>query len=200
MVETHERMEKAHEAAHHHSNRQVAVLIAVLAAILALTETGGKTAQNTYLANHIEASNLWAFYQAKTIRLTTLKTAAESIDAIGHDAFGPRKDAVEKQVTRWRQIGDRYESEPGPGGDIMKGEGRKELMHRAKAAEATRDRALAKLHMFEYASAAFQLGIVLASAAVITSVVWLAFLGGGLGLIGVALGLLGWFAPTLIHL
>ena len=197
MTETHERMEKAHEAAHHHSNKQVAVLIALLAAVLALTETGGKTAQNTYLANHIEASNLWAFYQAKTIRLTTLKTASESLDAIGHDAFGERKDAVAKQVARWRQDGERYQSEPKPDG---KGEGRKELMERAQAAEAIRDRALAKLHMFEYASAAFQLGIVLASAAVITSVIGLAFLGGGLGLIGVALGLLGWFAPTLIHL
>lgn len=194
MSETHERMEKAHEAAHHHSNKQVAVLIAVLAAILALTETGGKAAQNAYLAKHIEASNLWAFYQAKTIRLTALKTAAESLDAIGHDAFGERKDAVAKQVGRWRQTGDRYESEP------ETGEGRKELMTRAKAAEAERDKALAKLHLFEYGSAAFQLGIVLASAAVITSVAWLAFIGGGLGLIGVGLGLLGWLAPTLIHL
>jgi hypothetical protein len=53
--------------------------------------------------------------------------------------------------------------------------------------------------MFEYGAAALQLGIVLASAAVITEMIILAFMAMGLGGLGIAFGLLGWFAPTLIH-
>ncbi len=47
-------------------------------------------------------------------------------------------------------------------------------------------------------TAAFELGIVLASASIITEVV--AFAAGGLGLVSVALGLIGWLAPTALHL
>ncbi|MBS0548450.1 MAG: DUF4337 family protein, partial [Proteobacteria bacterium] len=55
-------------------------------------------------------------------------------------------------------------------------------------------------HLFEYGSAAFQLAIVLASAAAVTSVMLLAFAAGGLGLAGAALAGLGFFAPHLLHL
>ena len=57
----------------------------------------------------------------------------------------------------------RYDSEP------ETGEGRKELMSRAIAAEADRDRRLGAYHLFEFSSAAFQIAIVLASASVITA-------------------------------
>ena len=58
------------------SNQTVALFIAVLALVLAFSETLGKAAQTTGLASHIEASNLWSFFQAKTIRQTTVRTAA----------------------------------------------------------------------------------------------------------------------------
>jgi len=57
------------------ANKKVALFIAVLALVLAFSETLGKAAQTSGLAHHIEASNLWAFFQAKTIRQTTLKNA-----------------------------------------------------------------------------------------------------------------------------
>lgn len=196
MVETHERVEKAHEAAHGggHDNKRIAVLITVLAALLAICETAAKNAQNLYMSKHVEAANVWSFYQAKTIRYTTLRVAAETFDSMGYDNFGANKDKVAAQVKRWRETGDRYESEPSTG------EGRKELMAKARETEIVRDRMHAKLHMFEYGSAAFQLAIVLASASVITGVFALTLAGGGLGVIGVVFGLLGWFAPTLLHL
>jgi hypothetical protein len=50
------------------------------------------------------------------------------------------------------------------------------------------------------ASAAFQIGIVLASAAVITGMIALAWLGGALGVAGLALTGLGLFAPHAIPL
>ena len=59
------------------SNKKIALMIAVLALVLALSETLGKSHQVAGLAAHIEASNLWSFFQAKTIRQTVLRTAAE---------------------------------------------------------------------------------------------------------------------------
>ena len=46
------------------ANKNVALLIAVLALVLAFSETLGKAAQTSALASHIEASNLWSFFQA----------------------------------------------------------------------------------------------------------------------------------------
>src|ERR671933_2833636 len=95
--EIHETHEKIHEAGHR--NKGIAVLITTLAALLAIAEMGGKSAQNRSVASNIEAANLWAFFQAKTIRQTTLRTAADALEAIGPEALAPsRADAVAGQV------------------------------------------------------------------------------------------------------
>ena len=59
------------------ANKKIALLVAVLAALLAVSEMSGKSAQTNGLSSHIDASNLWSFFQAKTIRQTTLRTAAD---------------------------------------------------------------------------------------------------------------------------
>jgi hypothetical protein len=74
------------------------------------------------------------------------------------------------------------------------------LQERAKAAEEERDLATAKYHHYELSSAAFQIGIVLASAAVITGMAVLVWLAGLLGLIGLGLLALGLFAPHAVPL
>jgi len=72
------------------SNKRVALLIALLALVLAFSETLGKSAQTAALTHNIEASNLWSFFQAKTIRMTTLRTAAESMDCLLYTSPSPR--------------------------------------------------------------------------------------------------------------
>ena len=174
-------------------DKKTALLVAVLAALLAISELGGKSAQTNALADHIDASNLWSFFQAKTIRQTTMRTAADSIEAQFKD--GQEMPAgLKKQAETWRQTAQRYETEP------ETGEGRKELAARAKVKEAAREKAMSAYHMFEYGSAALQLAIVLAGAAALTSVIWLMVMSIGLGLVGLAFGALGFLAPTLIHL
>jgi hypothetical protein len=66
---------------------------------------------------------------------------------------------------------------------------------RARDEEKKRDLAMARYHHHELASAAFQIGIVLASATVITGMVALVWFAGLLGVLGVVLTLLGLFAP-----
>jgi hypothetical protein len=176
------------------SNKKIALLVAILAALLAISEMGGKSSQTNALSSHIDASNLWSFFQAKTIRQTTLRTAAEEADATFKDTPQGMPAAMKAQSERWRQTAQRYDSEP------ETGEGRKELMARAKTKEQHRDRSLAAYHMFEYASAGFQLAIVLAGAAALTSVAWLTFISMGLGVVGVGFTLLAFLAPTFVHL
>ncbi|HJU31097.1 MAG TPA: DUF4337 domain-containing protein [Hyphomicrobiaceae bacterium] len=175
-------------------NKKIAILISVLALLLAIAETLGKSAQTDALGSNVEASNLWAFYQAKTIRKTTMETAAEQMEVDVQLANDPAvKEILSKRVTEWRDRAARYESEPKPNN---KGEGRKELMARALQAEARRDLALAKYHNFEFASAAFQIAIVLASSYLITGVVYLLWGAGGVGALGLLFALLGMAAPN----
>ena len=175
------------------SNKKIAVLIAVLAAFLAIAETGAKSAQTEVLTEHVEATNMWTFFQAKTMRQALVRTAAEELEAQFKDT-GNMPPAVKSQIDRWKETALRYETEPSTN------EGRKELMARAKAYEGKREKARAAYHNFEFGSAAFQLAIVLASAAAVTSVMALAFIAGGLGLVGAFLTVTGFLAPDLLHL
>jgi Domain of unknown function (DUF4337) len=172
----------------HHSNKGVALLISVLALVLAFAETLGKGAQTGALAYNIEASNLWAFFQAKTIRQTVVRTAAENVDAAGGN------EALKKQAAKWKETASRYQSEPDTG------EGREQLAARAKEAEKKRETSMAAYHHYELASAAVQIAIVLASASIIAEIAALAWAGAALGIVGVVFCVIGFFFPTAVHL
>jgi hypothetical protein len=195
-MSAHESMEHAEHAEHASgSNKKIALLIAVIALCLALSETLGKGAQTEAISKNVEASNLWAFFQAKSIRRTTVQTAAEQGKLIlGVASDETTKAAVQKQIEDWQKTAARYRSEP------ETGEGTEQLAARAKHAEHERDEATAKYHHFEIASAAFQIGIVLASATIITGMIVLAWISGALALVGIVITALGLFQPHLLHL
>ena len=176
----------------HGSNKGVALLISILALLLALAETFGKNAQTAATASNIEASNLWAFFQAKTIRQTVLRTAAEALE-VG-DMRGNTSEVQKKQIAKWQDTARRYQSEP------ETNEGREQLAARAKAAEGKRDKAMDAYHNFESASAAAQIAIVLASASIIAEIAALAWIAGGLGVIGVVFCVIGIVHPIAMHL
>jgi hypothetical protein len=191
--ESMEQAENAKEAAG--EDKKIALLIAVIALFLALSETLGKGAQTESISKNVESSNLWAFFQAKSIRRTVVQTASDearlSLGTIGDEAA---KAALQKQIDEWQKTAARYRSEP------ETGEGQDQLSERAKHAEEERDLAEAKYHHFELASAAFQIGIVLASATIITGIVALSWISGLLALAGIAFTALGIFVPHLLHL
>jgi hypothetical protein len=192
----HESMEHAEHAEHaSSSNKRIALLIAVIALFLALSETLGKSAQTDALSQNIEASNLWAFFQAKTVRMTTVRTAAENMQTqLEKETDGVFKASAGKRIDFWQKTAQRYDDEPDTN------EGRKQLVARAKKAEEKRDTALAKYHHFEVASAAFQIGIVLASATIITGMALLSWGAIALAVIGVGFTTIGLFAPHAVHL
>jgi hypothetical protein len=200
-------MPEAHEAAHeaaerveedHHEsssrNKRVALLIAVLALFLAFSETLGKSAQTSAISFNVQSSDLWAFFQAKTIRATELRIAADTMTVNAVGASDPAlKAAQQKQIEDWRKTAERYDSDP------ASKEGRKELAERAKQTEERRDHALARYHNFEIASAAFQIAIVLASATVITGILALSYLSGLLGIGGLVFMAIGLISPHTIE-
>lgn len=172
-------------------NRRVALLIAILALMLAFSEIGGKNAEQDALAKNVEASNLWAFFQAKTIRGTTLRTAAEAMEVELASATDPAtRERLQKRIDGWKATMARYESEP------ETNEGRKELIVRAKAAEAQRDISSARDDKYDIVSGLLQIAIVISSAAIITGIGLLAWTGGALGLAALALMFVAQFAPT----
>jgi hypothetical protein len=195
MSDVHEHLEHAEHVEHAaHSNKMVALVIAMLALFLAFSETLGKSAQTAALSENITVSDLWAFFQAKTIRQTVLRTASET-EAIALPTIqdAATKAAMTKQIDTWKKTIDRYESDP------ESKEGRKELTERARALEHQRDVNLAKYENYELASAAFQIGIVLASASIITGMLALVYGAAGLGVIGLAFAGFGVFAPDMLE-
>ena len=195
-MSAHESMEHAEHAEHASgSNKKIALLIAIIALCLALSEMLGKGAQTESIAKNVEASNLWAFFQAKSIRRTQIQTAAEQGKlTLGATTDDAQKALVQKQIDDWTKTAARYRSEP------ETGEGTEQLAEKAKHAEHERDEATAKYHHYEIASAAFQIGIVLASATIITGMMVLAWVSGALALAGIGITALGLYAPHLLHL
>ena len=198
--------ETIHETAHHGTenghaahpkssrNKKIAILISVLAALLAITNGLGKSAQNTSLSANVHASDLWSFFQAKTIRMTQLRIGADTLEMLlAQDGNALKSETAATRIKDWRALADRYDSDPDGG------EGRKELAARAKADEERRDQALKAYHLFEYSAAAMEIAIVLCSASVVTDTLVLTFMAGGLGIIGIGFGLVGLSAFALVH-
>jgi hypothetical protein len=196
MAGTHENLEHAEHAQHasHGGNKKIALLISVLALFLAFSEMLGKGAQTEALTLNIKSSDTWNFFQAKTVRQTAIRTAAEGAAAQSAGITDPQvKAGVDKQIEAWRATVTRYDSDP------KEKDGRKELRAQAEHYEHERDTALARYHHYEVASAALQIGIVLASAAVITSMSILVWAAGGLGIVGLIFMAIGLWAPHVVH-
>ena len=163
-------------------NKRVALLIAALALALALTEVAGDDAKTEAQMRNVESANLWAFFQARTIRQTVLSAEADrgAVDA-AHFNDPAARGALDQQVQRWRATVARWESEP------ETREGRRELATRAREAEEGRDRAMRADGRYDAASALLQVGIVLASAGIIVGMAAFAWVAAALGVAGAAM-------------
>ena len=78
------------------SNKKIALLISILALLLAVSETMSKAYQTEVLTKQIEASNLWSFFQAKTIRSTATKLTIETTQLSGKASDPKTAAALEK--------------------------------------------------------------------------------------------------------
>jgi hypothetical protein len=154
---------------------RVALLIAFMAMLLAITSLGGGNAAEDIFNNNIQASDTWNFYQAKNIRQTAFRLAADQLESeltLAGPAIAPEaRAALEQRIKTYRDTVARYESEPDRDdpANTIRGEGKKELTARAQHFESLRDRAQEQDPNFDFAEALYQIAIVLASVAILAN-------------------------------
>ena len=171
-MEPAEQIADASDVAGERFKNRAALTIAFMAMLLAITSLGGGNAAEEMANNNIHASDTWAFYQAKSIRQTSMRLAADGLEAdLRADPRLPpdAREFMQKKIEEYRATAARYEDEPDRDdpGDPLKGEGRKQLTARAKDYEVKRERAQRQDPNFDFAEALFQIAIVLASVAIL---------------------------------
>lgn len=140
-------------------------VITVLAALLAVNTYISNGFSSSILQNTIKANDTWNFYQAKSIKQSIAEGQLE-------EAKDPKRRAeLQAKI-------DRYESDP------AKGEGKKELMAKARALEDARDEAKKHTPWLTFAGTAFQLSIVLLSASILAVSMPMFWGSVGVGIIG----------------
>ena len=110
--------------------RLAGIYLGVVAMLLAIASLGGSAATKEMLSANIHASDTYAFYQAKYLRQIHYQTTADLLETVG--TAGDAAHTAEL-IKRYRQTAARYESEP------ETGDGKKELLAKAKDWEARRE-------------------------------------------------------------
>ena len=146
-------------------------VITVVAALLAINTYIGSGFSSKVLNNTIAANNMYSFYQAKSIK----QTLAEQ----SYDDAVERKQA-EKAAKLKAKI-EKYDSDP------ETGEGKKELLAKARSLEAERDDVRKHTPWLTFAGSAFQLSIVLLSASILAVSMGMFYASVGVGLVGALL-------------
>jgi cytochrome c556 len=160
---------EARQASEAKMKDRAGMVISIFALILAVNSWYGNKLSSQTLNNTIAANDVWSFYEAKSIKQIL---AQQSLD-----------DAIERKQTekiaKLEAKIARYESEPATG------DGKKELMAKARKLEEERDRAKQQSPWIGFAGTLYQLSIVVLSASILAvsmSMFWGSFFVAALGL------------------
>ena len=172
-----------------------AIYLGIVAMLLAITSLGGSNATKVMLNANIQASDIYGYYQSKYTRQTVYQTIAEELEAqllAQPDMQDAAKAKFEEAIRRYRSRAERYESDPSTG------EGKKELLAKAKEWEAKRDHAAERDPNFDFAEELFQIAIVIGSVSIVAASRSLIKLSGALAILGSLLMINGYF--LIVHL
>ncbi len=153
-------VEELEEARSKRFTRRVALTTAIFAVILAITSLGGSNAMKEMLLAQQQASNMWAYYQAKVIREHLYQSQAFLLEALSGGAEGKNPEGQTKISAAARHLREearRFNTE------------KKDIEKEAKHLEAERDLNQKKDPYFDYAEVLLQIAIVLASIAIISA-------------------------------
>lgn len=186
------------ENAERKRDKWVAIYISVLAVLLAIAATGSNDAMKTAQQAGFQVNDQFAYYQAKTIRQSQIRLAADQLELKMQETPNlpePAKKLLELKKADYDKEAARLESDGK--------HGKKELLAKAESCEDERSLALAQHPFYDYSMAMLQIAIVLASASIITGARLLLGVSGAVGLFGVLLFLNGYTLlygqPTLKH-
>jgi hypothetical protein len=143
--------EEVKEQIHDQFLRIVALTVASYAVILAIASLGGNNAAKETNLNQQQASNQWAYYQAKVIREHAYRAAKLRLEFDLLSLSEERRADAEKLIAKFAEEEKRF------GGD------KEEIAKDAKRFEKQRDLNLKKDPYFDYAEVLLQIAIVVAS-------------------------------------
>ena len=162
-------------------DRWIGVYIGVLAVLLAICSMGGGNATKDANRLNIEASNTWNFFQAKNLRRNNLRLAVDTLElqiAAQPNLSDEARKAYVAKIQGYRDLDKELTS------NTKTNEGLDELFVRAKALETERDQAFRRDPYFDWAQAALQIAVVLASVCLITPNLALLTMSGALSIFG----------------
>lgn len=163
--------------------RRVALTTALFAVMLAITSLGGNNAMKEMLLAQQEASNQWAFYQAKVIREHLYKTNKELVGAILLERGASLRPEAKSKYETLRKSFEaeevRYRAEKG------------KIEEEAKHSEINRDVNRQKDPYFDYAEVLLQIAIVLASISILSGIRLVFYFSIGAAVIGSVLSING---------
>jgi septal ring factor EnvC (AmiA/AmiB activator) len=141
--------------------RRVALTTAVYAVVLALTSLGGSNATKEMLLAQQQASDQWAFYQAKVIREHQYRIQALRLEAELLERGGAMPAAARARYEELRRAfaedEKRYNTE------------KKDIEKEARRLEHERDVNKARDPNFDFAEALLQIAIVVASVSILST-------------------------------
>lgn len=141
-------------------SKRVALMTAVYAVVLAIASLGGSNAMKEMLLAQQEASNQWAFYQAKSIREHQYRVQKLVLEA----DLEERRDTMKPESRRKLEAALRRFSEE----ERRYGEEKKDIEKAARKQEAARDRNQAKDPYFDYAEVLLQIAIVMGAVSILS--------------------------------
>jgi len=179
-----EHAEHAQHPVHDPFYRQVAMTMAIVAAVLACVtmlshreHTETLRLQNEATINHTQASDQWAYYQAKKDREYNYDVSAEILKAIADKSDNSK--VLLSKVEEWTGKVQRYEKETA---DIEKTA--KELTHQAEERQRESEHAHHRADRYDLGELGIELALVLCSLAVLTKRPRFWHVGIGFGVLG----------------
>ena len=150
--------EELAEVMGHKFTRRVALATAIFAAFLAISSLGSSKAMKEMILTQQQASDQWAYYQAKAGREHFYRGQKMRLEL----------DLLEKENLK-PEIKERYEAllKQMAAQEERYGKERTAIDHEARKLEHERDVARSKDPYFEYAEALLQIAIVMASVAIL---------------------------------
>jgi uncharacterized protein DUF4337 len=141
-------------------SRRVALTTAIYAVALAIASLGGSYAMKHMLLAQQQASDQWAFYQARSVRehlYRSQKLTTELALAEPSALRGPERAKYEALARRFADEEKRYNA------------GKKEVEQEARKLEAERDRHTTRDPYFEFAEVLLQIAIVSSSVSILST-------------------------------
>ncbi len=165
------------------SDRAVGLFISVIAIFLAVCSGLGHRADNNEIVARVNASNTWAYYQAKKIRSFQSEIGGDLAGLLG-GASGSAIQAKANALTgKYAENRARYETES------------KEITERAKQFESEGDHFETRGDRFDIAEIFLQIAVVLCSIMILTRLRLFLYIGLGFS----AVGLLVMLSAFLVH-